>query len=57
MVEKKKINKDDLLGVSSSVTRTIVFIEASDYYDISQSVNGFSAEILIVDMDIVCCHT
>lgn len=51
MVEKKKINKDDLLGVPSSVTRTIVFIEASDYYDISQSVNGFSAEILIVDMD------
>lgn len=51
MIEKKKIGKDDLLGVPSSVTRTIVFVESSDYCDISQSVHGFSVEILIVDME------
>lgn len=51
ITEKKKLKEDDIIGLSSTYTKTLVFLEGREYIDICQSVSGFSVDMLIVDMN------
>lgn len=48
-VSKDRLKESDLVGVSSSITKSLVFLESKEFMMISDVVKGMSADICIVD--------
>ena len=48
-VSKNKIKDSDLVGIPSSITKTIVFLESREFKTVSDAVKGISMDICIID--------